>query len=172
MISPLLANIYLHYALDLWVDNCRKPPRGEVIIIRYCDDFVIGCQYQNDAEQLLKDLQRRLAKFGLELHEGKTRLIEFGRFAEANRRKRGAGKPETFDFLGFTHICSKTRKDGRFTIGRKTIAKRLWNKMNVAAHGQGKAPIPQPATLSGVYEIVRKNLYKYYNISILSLNFL
>ena len=129
VISPLLANIYLHYALDLWVDNWRKTSRGEVIIIRHCDDFVIGCQYQNDAEQLLKDLQRRLAKFGLELHEGKTRLIEFGRFAEANRRKRGAGKPEAFDFLGFTHICSKMRKDGRFTIRRKTIAKRLRSKI-------------------------------------------
>ncbi|MFN2355897.1 MAG: group II intron reverse transcriptase/maturase [Desulfopila sp.] len=129
VISPLLANIYLHYALDLWVGKWRKTSRGEVIIIRYCDDFVIGCQYPNDAEQLLKDLRERLAKFGLELHQGKTRLIEFGRFAAANREKRGEGKPETFDFLGFTHICAKTRKSGRFTIRRKTIAKRLRSKI-------------------------------------------
>ena len=129
VISPLLANIYLHYALDLWVAKWRKTSRGEVIIIRYCDDFVIGCQYRNDAERLLAELQGRLAKFGLELHQGKTRLIEFGRFAAANREKRGAGKPETFDFLGFTHACAKTRKGGRYTIRRKTIAKRLRSKI-------------------------------------------
>lgn len=129
VISPVLANIYLHYALDLWVDSWRKAVRGDVIIIRYADDFVMGFQYLNEAEKLLKDLQERMAKFGLELHPKKTRLIEFGRFAAANREKRGDGKPETFDFLGFTHICAKTRKGGCFSIRRKTIAKRLRTKI-------------------------------------------
>jgi len=128
VISPLLANVYLHYAQDLWAHQWRKRHAGgNVIIVRYADDSVVGFQYKNDAERFLKDLVERMGKFGLELHPDKTRLIEFGRFAEANRRKRGKGKPETFDFLGFTHSCSKTRK-GRFFIRRKTIKKRFVKK--------------------------------------------
>ena len=129
VISPLLANIYLHYVLDLWVDSWRKKVRGDVIIVRYADDWIMGFQYQNEAELFLEQLRDRLAKFGLEMHNEKTRLIEFGRFAIANRTKRGEGKPETFDFLGFTHICATTLKTKRFTIRRKTIAKRLRAKM-------------------------------------------
>ena len=130
VISPLLANIYLHYALDLWVDRWRKQyARGEVYIVRYADDFVMGFQYKSDAEKFLQNLKERLAKFELELHEGKTRLIEFGRFAAQNRISRGEEKPETFDFLGFTHICAKRKKDGYFTVRRKTIAKRLRAKL-------------------------------------------
>jgi len=125
VISPILANIYLHYVLDLWVDSRRKGASGDVIIVRYADDFVIGFQYRKQAEQFLQALQERMSQFGLELHQEKTRLIEFGRFAAANRESRGKGKPETFDFLGFTHICAKTRKTSKFTVRRKTIAKRL-----------------------------------------------
>ncbi len=128
--SPLLANVYLHYVLDLWVQQWRtKSAKGEVIIARYCDDFVIGFQYQEDAERLRKGLEERMQKFGLEMSSEKTRLIEFGRFAIENRERRGEGKPETFDFLGFTHICGKTQKDGYFTIKRKSISKRLRKKV-------------------------------------------
>jgi group II intron reverse transcriptase/maturase len=128
VISPVLANIYLHYAQDLWAHQWRKRHAGgDVIIVRYADDSVFGFQYKNDAERFLKDLVERMGKFGLKLHPDKTRLIEFGRFAEANRRKRGEGKPETFDFLGFTHSCSKT-KNGKFFIRRKTIKKRFVKK--------------------------------------------
>lgn len=130
VISPTLANIYLHYVLDQWINHWRKrQAHGEVIIVRYADDVVIGFQYQNEAELLLQALRERMAKFGLELHQEKTRLIEFGRFAAANRAARGEGKPETFDFLGFTHICATTRKNKQFTIRRKTISKRLRAKI-------------------------------------------
>ena len=99
MISPLLANVYLHYVFDLWVQQWRKHhARGEVIVVRYADDFVMGFQHRSDAERCLQDLRERFAKFGLELHPDKTRLIEFGRFAAERRAKRGLGKPETFDF--------------------------------------------------------------------------
>jgi group II intron reverse transcriptase/maturase len=130
VLSPLLANIYLHYVLDLWVNRWRSHhAQGEVYIIRYCDDFVLGFQYRSDAERFQRELARRLARFGLELHPEKTRLIEFGRFAAATRQKRGEGKPETFDFLGFTHCCAKRRSDGGFTVRRKTIAKRMRAKL-------------------------------------------
>ena len=111
MISPLLANIYLHYVFDLWVDAWRKKcAQGDVIVVRYADDTVLGFQHRAEADRFLKDFRERLGKFGLELHPDKTRRIEFGRFAEANRKRRGEGKPETFDFLGFTHISGKDRK--------------------------------------------------------------
>lgn len=130
VISPLLANLYLHYVLDLWGKGWRKNrARGEVIIVRYADDFVMGFQYRDDAERFLQELRERFAKFKLEIHQDKTRLIEFGRFAIENREKRGAGKPETFDFLGFTHICAKRRKDGKFTVRRTVIAKRMRAKL-------------------------------------------
>lgn len=146
VISPLLANIYLHYVLDLWVDSWRKRVRGDVIIVRYADDWIMGFQYQNEAQLFLQQLQERLAKFGLELNHEKTRLIEFGRFAMADRAKRGEGKPETFDFLGFTHICATTRKAKRFTILRKTIAKRLRAKLKEVREEIAKqmhAPVPE-----------------------------
>lgn len=126
VISPVLANIYLHYVLDLWVNKWRRSKaQGEVIIVRYADDFVMGFQYRKDAECFMHEMQSRFGKFGLEINQDKTRLIEFGRFASSNRAKRGEGKPETFDFLGFTHICGRTPKKKRFTVIRKTIAKRL-----------------------------------------------
>jgi RNA-directed DNA polymerase len=130
VISPLLSNIYLHYVLDQWVTEWRKNKAiGEVIIVRYADDFVMGFQYRREAERFLGEMKERFDQYGLEIHKEKTRLIEFGRFAEANRAERGEGKPETFDFLGFTHICSRTQKGNRFTIRRKTIAKRLRTKL-------------------------------------------
>jgi group II intron reverse transcriptase/maturase len=130
VISPLLANIYLHYVLDLWVKEWRKgQARGEVIVVRYADDFVMGFQYREDAQRLLQEMRERFAKFGLEVHQDKTRLIEFGRYATANREKSKAGRPETFDFLGFTHICARRRSDRGFTVWRKTIAKRMRAKL-------------------------------------------
>ena len=131
VISPLLANVFLHYALDLWIDQWRKRhARGNVIVIRYADDFVMGFQYQEDAERCHEALRERLGSFGLELHPDKTRLLEFGRFAASNRKRRGQGKPETFDFLGFTHYCGR-RRSGSFVVNRKTIAKRLRAKLQV-----------------------------------------
>jgi hypothetical protein len=99
-----------------------------VIIVRWADDFVVGFEHQADAQRFLSELRERFAKFGLELHPDKTRLIEFGRFAATNRRARGLGKPETFDFLGFTHICARMR-DGRFWVRRITISKRMRAKL-------------------------------------------
>jgi RNA-directed DNA polymerase len=129
VISPLLANIYLHYVFDLWVQAWRKKrARGDVIVVRYADDTVLGFQAQAEADRFLGDLRERLRKFGLELHPEKTRRIEFGRYAESNRKRRGEGKPETFDFLGFTHISGKSRK-GYFTVKRHTAGKRLRKKL-------------------------------------------
>lgn len=128
-ISPLLANIYLHYVFDLWANKWRKvQARGDVVIVRFGDDFVVGFQHRQEAERFYSDLVERFKAFGLELHGGKTRIIEFGRFAAENRRRRGEGKPETFDFLGFTHICGRTRK-GKFAILRLTISKRIRAKL-------------------------------------------
>jgi group II intron reverse transcriptase/maturase len=127
-ISPLLANIYLHYVFDLWVQQWRKTQaRGDVIVVRYADDFIVGFQHHHEAEAFLTALRQRFAKFALELHPDKTRLIEFGAFAASNRKRRGQSKPETFNFLGFTHICG-TRRDGKFTVLRQTMRKRMQAK--------------------------------------------
>jgi group II intron reverse transcriptase/maturase len=129
VISPLFSNVFLHYVLDLWVDSWRKRHAvGEVIIVRYADDFVLGFREEIDAQRCLGALKERFAKFHLELHPEKTRLIEFGRFAAARRSKRGEGPPETFDFLGFTHISGKTRK-GYFTIRRISALKKMKAKL-------------------------------------------
>ena len=128
-VSTLLANVYLHYAFDLWAHQWRgRRARGEVVIVRYADDFVVGFQHRDDAERFRAELTARLARFGLELAAEKTRLIEFGRFAADNRRARGLGKPETFEFLGLTHICAKTRT-GRFKLKRITSKKRMRAKL-------------------------------------------
>jgi group II intron reverse transcriptase/maturase len=128
-VSPLAANIDLHYVLDLWAERWRRRhERGAVIIVRYGDDF-IGCfEHRDDAERFWAELRERFQKFHLELHPEKTRLIEFGRYATERRQRRGQGKPETFDFLDLTHICGKPRT-GKFTVRRKTIAKRLRKKL-------------------------------------------
>ena len=156
-ISPLLANVYLHYVLDLWVEAWRKRyARGEVYIVRYADDFVMGFQYRDDAEAFQHALGQRMQKFGLELNEEKTRLIEFGRYARDNRAKRGEGKPETFEFLGFTHICARRRKDGRFVVRRKTIAKRLRTKVkSVARELKRRRHDPVPEQGRWVQSVVR-----------------
>jgi len=130
VISPLLANVYLHYAIDQWAQQWRKRhATGDVIIVRYADDFVLGFQHRREAEAFLAALRERLAKFGLTLHPDETRLIEFGRFALHNRKQRGAYTPETFNFLGFTHMCGKTRANGKFTVLRKSIGKRMAAKL-------------------------------------------
>jgi RNA-directed DNA polymerase len=128
-VSPLLANVYLHYVLDWWAQWWRRRhAHGDMIIVRFADDFVAGFEHQADAQRFLADLRERFAKFGLALHPDKTRLIEFGRHAARARAARGVGKPETFDFLGFTHMCGKTRT-GRFWLKRKTISKRMRAKL-------------------------------------------
>ncbi len=128
--SPLLANVYLHYVFDLWAHQWRRRhTHGEVMIVRYADDYLVGFEREHDARRFLADLRDRLATFGLELAAEKTRLIQFGRFAARDRARRGLGKPETFDFLGFTHCCART-KNGRFMLKRITIAKRMRRKLH------------------------------------------
>jgi group II intron reverse transcriptase/maturase len=165
VISPLLANIYLHYSLDLWVNHWRKTQaRGEVYFIRYADDFVAGFQYRDDAVKFQDALKQRLAKFDLEIHPDKTRLIEFGRFAEENRKRRGEGKPETFDFLGFTHICSRTRKNGRFQVKRKTIDKKLRSKIKEIRQILKRRRHQSVAVLGAWLASVTRGWYQYYAV--------
>jgi group II intron reverse transcriptase/maturase len=129
VISPLLANVYLHYVLDLWAERWRRrEATGDMIIVRYADDFIVGFEHEGDARRFLDQMRERLREFALSLHPEKTRLIEFGRFAEVNRRRRGLGKPETFNFLGFTFICGKSRR-GNFLINRKTRRDRMRAKL-------------------------------------------
>jgi group II intron reverse transcriptase/maturase len=144
-VSPLLANIYLHYVFDLWVQWWRRTQaRGDAIVVRYADDFTVGFQNKSDAERFLADLRERFRKFRLELHPDKTRLLEFGPYAAERRRRGGRGKPETFNFLGFTHICGKKR-NGRFTVLRQTRRTRLQAKLNAVKTGLRRRwhdPIP------------------------------
>ncbi len=148
-ISPLLANIYLHYVFDLWVQQWRKrQANGDLIVVRFADDFVVGFEHRREAERFLAELRLRLLKFGLELNPQKTRLIEFGRHAESNRQGRGGGKPETFNFLGFTHSCGKTRK-GKFIVLRQTMRQRWQAKFKeVKAELRRRLhnPIPEQGT--------------------------
>src|SRR6266545_3655704 len=149
VISPLLANIYLHYTLDLWALRWRRrEATGDMIIVRYADDFIVGFQHESDARRFLDEMRERLREFALSLHPEKTRLIEFGRFAAERRQRRGLGKPETFNFLGFTFICGKTRA-GKFQIKRRTrrdrmrakltmIKKEMWRRMHQPIPVQGK----------------------------------
>ena len=149
VISPLLANIYLHYTLDLWALRWRRrEATGDMIFVRYADDFIVGFQHESDARRFLDEMRERLREFALSLHPEKTRLIEFGRFAAERRKRRGLGKPETFNFLGFTFICGKTRA-GKFQIKRKTrrdrmraklkmIKEEMWRRMHQPIPAQGK----------------------------------
>src|SRR3954454_8490687 len=163
--SPLLANLYLHYVFDLWVQVWRrKPARGEVIVVRFADDIVLGFQYPSDAERFRQELAERLGKFGLELHPEKTRLLEFGPFAAENRKRRGQGKPETFDFLGFTHICVTKRSNGRFTVRRQTIRKRLQAKLGeVKAELRRRMHDPIPEVGRWLNAVVRGHI-RYYGV--------
>ncbi len=145
-VSPLLANVYLHYVFDRWVRQWRRrQARGDVIVVRFADDFIVGFEYQRDAERFLVELRERLARFKLELHPEKTRLIQFGRFAAHDRAAQGLGKPETFDFLGLTHICAKSR-GGRFMLKRITISKRMRSKLHEVKdqlHRGRHRPVPE-----------------------------
>ncbi len=128
-VSPLLANIYLHYVLDLWLQQWRRRAHGDVVAVRYVDDFIVGFEHREEAERFLAELRDRFAQFGLTLHPDKTRLIAFGRQASKPRGGRGGGKPETFDFLGFTHICGRSRR-GEFQVRRRTMRQRMQRKLH------------------------------------------
>jgi group II intron reverse transcriptase/maturase len=161
-ISPLLANVYLHYVLDLWTHKWRsKQAHGDLIIVRYCDDFIVGFQHRSQAEQYLEQLRRRFEHFGLALHVGKTQLIEFGRFAASTRAKRGATKPKTFNFLGLTHFCAKTQQ-GWFAVGRKTIRQRWQAKLReVKAELRRRMHDPLPEQGRYVQAVVRGHANHY-----------
>ena len=161
-VSPLLANVYLHYVLDLWADWWRKrEARGDMILVRFADDFVAGFEDKADADRFLAELRGRFAQFGLELHPGKTRLIEFGRFAAVNRERRGAGKPETFDFLGFTHISAKNGS-GRFWVQRITISRRMRAKLaEVKAQLRQRMHQPVPAQGRWLASVLRGHMAYY-----------
>ena len=163
-ISPLLANVYVHYVFDLWAQRWRKTQaRGDVIVVRYADDFIVGFQHRADAERFLTELRERLAKFKLELHPEKTRLLAFGPYAAEHRQRAGQGKPETFNFLGFTHICGKKR-NGRFTVVRQTIRKRLQAKLGeVKAELRRRLHAPIPVVGRWLRSVVEGHL-RYYGV--------
>jgi RNA-directed DNA polymerase len=163
-ISPLLANLYLHHVFDLWAQRWRrKQAQGDVVVVRFADDFVVGFEHRAEAERFLAELRQRFARFGLELHPDKTRLIEFGRFADRDRRRRGGGKPETFNFLGFTHSCAKTRS-GKFTVLRQTMRTRLQAKLEEVKTELRRRlhdPIPEQGAYLGA--VVRGHV-RYYGV--------
>ena len=172
-ISPLLANIYLHYVFDLWIQQWRKrKARGDVIVVRYVDDIIVGFQYRDDAERFLGELRERFPEFNLELHPEKTRLtclcrhgrqVEFGRFAAANRRRRGEGKPETFNFLGLTHICGKTRKE-KFRVIRQTMVQRMRAKLKeLKIELRRRMHFPVPEVGRWLTSVLRGH-YQYYGV--------
>jgi len=163
--SPLLANVYLHYVFDLWVQAWRrKRAHGDVIVVRFADDIVLGFQKKSDADQFRAELTKRMSKFNLELHPEKTRLLEFGPYAIENRKGRGEEKPETFNFLGFTHICVKKRSNGMFTVLRQTIRKRLQAKLNeVKAELQRRMHEPVPEQGKWLQAVVRGHI-RYYGV--------
>src|ERR1700720_2254702 len=163
--SPLLANVYLHYVFDLWAQAWRqKRARGDVIVVRFADDIVVGFHSKADADQFRAELTERMQKFNLELHPDKTRLLEFGPYAIDQRQWRGEGKPETFNFLGFTHICVKKKSNGRFTVLRQTIRKRLQAKLNeVKAELQRRMHTPIPELGKWLQAVVRGHI-RYYGV--------
>jgi len=163
-ISPLLSNIYLHYVLDLWVQRWRrKQARGEIVFVRFADDFVAGFQHREEAERFLTELRERFARFGLQLHADKTRIVEFGRYADHNRRNRGSGKPETFNFLGFTHSCGKTRK-GHCTVLRQTMRQR-WQAKLRALKEELRQRMHTPIREQGAYlRSVLLGHFRYYGV--------
>ena len=160
VISPLLANIYLHYVFDLWAERWRRrEATGDMIIVRYADDFIVGFQHESDARCFLDMMRERFEEFALSLNPEKTRLIAFGRYAAENRRRRGLGKPETFNFLGFTFICGKSRR-GKFLIERKPRRDRMRAKLRVIKEGLRRRmhqPIPQQGKWLG------QVVFGYYN---------
>jgi RNA-directed DNA polymerase len=163
-ISPLLANIYLHYVLDLWIEQWRKTKaEGDVVVVRFADDFVVGFQHRKEAERFLEELRERFAKFGLKLHPEKTRLIEFGRFATVKRQARGEGKPETFNFLGFTHCCG-FNGNRKFTVIRKTMRLRMLKKLkavNIELQQRRHQPISEQG---GYVQALIRGHVQYYGV--------
>lgn len=163
-VSPLLANLYLHYVFDLWADQWRKTQAGgDVIVVRYADDFVVGFQHESDARRFLEELRERFRKFNLELHADKTRVIEFGRFASERRERRGEGKPETFNFLGFTHVCDKTRT-GIFVVLRRTMAGRVRAKLATLKQELRKRMHHAIADVGGWLASVLRGHFRYYGV--------
>ena len=164
VVSPLLANVYLHYVFDLWVEVWRKKvARGDMIAVRYADDLVVGFEHRAEAERFLREFRERLAKFGLEVHPEKTRLIEFGRFAQVNRKRRGAGKAETFAFLGFTHYCGRNSK-GHFVVWRRTAAKRMRVKLQ-AIKQELRRKMHEPVGVVGEWlKRVVEGYYRYHAV--------
>jgi group II intron reverse transcriptase/maturase len=171
VISPLLANVYLHYVLDQWTDQWRQKAQGDVIIVRYADDAVIGFQHQYEAEKFLKDLREQLRQYGLELNEDKTRLIRFGRFARQNRDERGEGKPEAFTFLGFRHICAENSL-GRFEVRRITDGDRRRQKLQAIKQELRRRMHEPVAQTGGWLKSVLTGYYQYHavpgNLTVLS----
>jgi RNA-directed DNA polymerase len=163
--SPLLANIYLHDVFDLWVQAWRRKwAHGDMIIVRFADDIVLGFQVKSEADQFRAELTERMRKFNLERHCRKTRLLEFGPFAINNRQRRGEGKPETFNFLFFTHICGKKRSNGMYTVLRQTIRKRLQAKLNeVKAELKRRMHDPVPDQGQWRQAVVRGHI-RYYGV--------
>ena len=162
-ISPLLANIYLHYVLDLWAHAWRRHANGDVVIVRYADDAVVGFEHATDARRFWADLAERFAKFGLELHPAKTRLVEFGRFAAERRKRNGRGKPGSFDFLGFTHLCGKTRS-GKFQVLRRTSRKRVRRKLGeIKIELKRRMHVPVPTVGKWLASVVRGH-FNYYGV--------
>lgn len=165
IISPTLANVYLHYALDLWFKEAVKPRcKGEAHLVRYADDFVCCFQYHDEAERFYKALKERLRKFELEVAENKSKIIMFGRFAEQDRKKQGLGKPETFDFLGFTHICSQT-KNGKFTVKRKTSKKKFRAKVDAFKRWVKTVRDKNIHEVFNVAEAKLRGHYNYYGVT-------
>ena len=164
VISPLLGNIFLHYAFDLWANAWRRQAgRGDMIIVRYVDDIIVGLQHRHEAQRFQADLRQRLAKFGLELNSEKSRLIAFGRFAEERRSNRGEPKPEPFDFLGFTHYCGKARNGG-YAVKRKTVKKRLRAKLK-KLKGELTKRMHDPVPVVGAWlRTVLVGHYRYYGV--------
>ena len=165
VVSPLLANIYLHYVFDLWIEAWRKKvAKGDVIVVRYADDFVVGFESRAEAERFLDELRERLVKFGLELQADKTRLIEFGRHAVRNRKQRGEGKPETLTFLGFTHYCGKRRSDGAFIVWRETAKKRMVAKLHAIKAELVRRRHDPPALVGEWLKKVTLGYYRYHAV--------
>ena len=164
-LSPLLANVYLHYVFDLWVQQWRKKRAyGEVVVVRYVDDFMVGFQHRVDAGRFLAELKERFQKFGLGAHPEKTPLLEFGRFAAERRQRREEGKPETFDFLGLTHICGKDRK-GRFVVKRRTMRKRFQAKLkDVKTELRRRLNVPVRKVGEWLASVLRGH-YRYYGVA-------
>jgi len=163
--SPFLANVYLHYVFDLWANAWRKSKAwGDMIIVRWADDIVVGFQGPVDAEKFRKELAERFAKFGLQLHPDKTKVIEFGPWAIANAKRRGQGKPKTFDFLGFTHICGKKRSNKMFTVMRKTKKKKMRAKLKqVKLELRKRMHHPVPEVGKWLKSVVEGH-YRYYGV--------